>query len=210
MFKSLKFLSLLFIAVLLTTVGLSVYYLQLQKGLFNKPITAIKGQLGIILKDRTRFVSEVSGISVEITEEEKLSRALEQMKIWELGVPVSTVFPSTSKPRQITYILVDEIQPREISGRDGWGDKVISSIGYSYDKDTGEFEIKLYYDEEYLRTTPIEELEYDITYYVLEYSLRLSGDKIDMVAYPKHYPEIVEFIEEFLQPNDSWFKIKRS
>jgi hypothetical protein len=210
-----KILLVIFIISLIAAAGLGSYYFYLTNSSFSKTSFSIQSlpyRIGI--EDRVAFESIIPNLNVQVTEKEKLEKAVENSGFWQKAVPAYGSFPSSLvKPISLKILLTNEEQSgfKVVEAqKDIEGKRASKSLGIEYDEKTGRITLFMHYSSNYIIEKTNEELAQEITKDVFYYFYAMGGDENITSSQGDIFERANDFAEDYLNKGESWLDIKKN
>jgi len=210
-----KILLVIFIISLVAAAGLGSYYFYLTNSSFPKTSFSIQSlpyRIGI--EDRVAFESTIPNLNVQVTEKEKLEKAVGDSGFWQKAVPAyGSSSSSLVKPTSLKILLTDEEQ----SGfnvveaqRDMEEKKASKSLGIEYDGKTGRITLSLHYSSNYITEKINDELAQGITKDIIYYLYATGGDENITNSQGNIFERANDFAEDYLNKGENWLDVKKN
>lgn len=210
-----KILLVVFIISLVAAVGLGSYYFYFTN--FSFPKTSFSTQslpyrMGI--EDRIVLESAIPNLSVQITEEKGLKKAVEDSGFWQKAVPAYGSSPSSLvRPASLKILLTDEEQSGfkvAEAQKDIEEKRASKSLGIEYDKKMGRITLFLHYSSDYIVEKTNDELTQEITEDIVYYLYVTGGDENITNSQGNMFETAKNFAKDYLNEVEGWIDIKKN
>lgn len=210
-----KILPIVFVISLIAATGLGFYYFYFTNSSFQKTIFSVRSlpyRIGIA--DRVVLESAIPGLRVQVTEEGKLKKAIEDSGFWQKAVPAYGSSPSSLvKPTSLKILLISEEQSGfkvAETQKDIEDKKASKSLGFDYDEKAGKITFLMHYSSNYITKKTNEELAQEITKDVVYYLYVIAGKDNITTGSQNLFSLAKDYTREYLSQREFWLKVVKN